>query len=168
MSVYFCPVCQNRELDAWMLQFKAQSQKSETSDPGKIDTRWEYIEYSARKDVHLLEVYCTQCHFRATGSFFQREVIHPTPRKDSKGWYIEVHPKELFGAVGLMFSSMAIKYYLDTECEVGVRYFKLLRIVNAKTPEEFPEGLAADDKALRLFARKRFETLVGRKKVTTK
>ncbi len=163
MPVYFCPVCQNRELDSWKMQFKLQTQKSELSDPGRIDTWWN--EADACKDIHLLELICPRCSFRATESFFKRGAVHPTPKKDSEGWYIEVRPGELFGTAGLMFSSIVIKYYLDIECKVGARYFKLLRIVNAKTPEELPEDLVTDDKALRLFAKERLETLLNRKEV---
>lgn len=161
MATHFCPLCSSRRLKSWLLQFVPCLQKSELSDPGKIDTWWEPIPGSTM-DVCTVDVTCTLCGFRATGSFFRRGVIHPTPKQDDKGWYIEVFPKGLPGAVGTMFSSMVIKYYLDTECTMGAKYFKLLNVANAQMPEELPEYLVADDESLRLFAKKRLETLVGR------
>lgn len=167
MPVHFCPVCQNRELDGWEMQFRPQAQKSEISNSGERYTWWEGAGATeVHKNIHLLELICPQCNFRATESFFRREFVHPTLKEDSEGWYIEVRPGELFGALGLMFRSMVIKYYLDPEeLTVGARYFKLLRIVNAQTLEELPEDLVAGDKALRLFAKKRLETLLNRKEV---
>jgi len=128
---------------------------------------WRLTQRAGNISIPGPTVVCDDCQFRADVSFFTTGALHPTPKEDEDGWYVEFEMRDETHSLRKveLFKHVRARYYIDIETESGRKYLDLLRVANAETVEELPEDLVNLDVGVRLFAQKRLETLRGRKKI---
>lgn len=154
-----CPLCNSKRLYTLQMDVTRRSQRIQVDDPGEWEAVWIAIPGAIGAVLRHLEIECG-CGFRADESFFNPQVLHPTPKRDEGGWYITFNGVP---STTRLFDPLTIKCYINTSRDEGKNYLALLRVVHAETIEELPEDLVNADEAVRMFAKKRLETLKGRK-----